>query len=176
MSQPLALSQLIKYYTQTDNKISKNQAFMYAGIIVGASVIHVFIGHNYMLALYQFGMRMRIACCSLIYRKSLRLQKSVLGGTTIGQMVNLLSNDVNRCDRAVMHAHNLWLCPLETLVILGILYALVGPVSTIGIFFMASFFPIQSKCLNIFKIVVLINIIFSVYGQKNFRISFKNCN
>ncbi|KAF2896737.1 hypothetical protein ILUMI_09444 [Ignelater luminosus] len=145
ISQPLALSQLIIYYTQAEDEelVNKSQALMYAGVIVGASFINVLAGHSYMLCLQHFGMKLRVAFCSLVYRKSLRLSKSVLGGTTIGQMVNLLSNDVNRCDRAVIHLHHLWLSPLETVVIVGILYNLLGLTSTVGILFMALFVPLQ---------------------------------
>ncbi|KAF2891777.1 hypothetical protein ILUMI_14396, partial [Ignelater luminosus] len=145
IAQPLALSQLITYFTQSQDKelVNKSEALMYAGIIVGASFINVLAGHSYMMCLQHFGMKLRVAFCSLVYRKSLRLSKSVLGGTTIGQMVNLPSNDVNRCDRAVINAHNLWLSPLETVVIVGILYDLLGFTSTVGILFMALFIPLQ---------------------------------
>lgn len=158
MSQPLALSQLIMYYTQSEDEelVNKDQALMYAGIIVGASFLNVLFGHSYMMGLQHFGMKLRVASCSLIYRKSLRLSKSVLGGTTVGQMVNLLSNDVNRCDRAVLHAHHLWLSPLETIIIVGILYSLLGLTSTIGILFMALFVPLQSKFEIISKVFRII--------------------
>ncbi|KAF2894912.1 hypothetical protein ILUMI_11261 [Ignelater luminosus] len=143
ISQPIALSQLITYYTDTENGISKDKAYYYSTAIVMASFLNVLGGHLYMLSIQQFAMTVRVATCSLIYRKSLKLNNSVLGGTTIGQMVNLLSNDVSRFDRAIHHAHNLWITPIETIIVVFLLYHFVGLTSTIGVLFMVLFVPFQ---------------------------------
>lgn len=145
MSQPLFISKLMEYYTPNQQTISKDTAYLYAGGIVFMSFVNVMFGHSYMLGLQHLGMRMRVACCSLIYRKSLRLSKSALAETTVGQMVNLLSNDVNRFDFAVIHLHNLWVAPLETILVLYFLYTTVGPSAISGIGILLLFIPLQSK-------------------------------
>jgi hypothetical protein len=68
-----------------------------------------------MLSQLNLGLKIRIAACSLIYRKSLRLSKSALINTTSGQVVNLLSNDVGRFELITMFCHYLWVGPVETL-------------------------------------------------------------
>ncbi|XP_031342126.1 probable multidrug resistance-associated protein lethal(2)03659 [Photinus pyralis] len=140
--QSLSLARLIAFFTHTGNE-SVTSSYMHAGIIVVCSYLNVLLGHNYMLLLHVFGMKLRIACCSLIYRKSLRVKKTELGAWSVGEMVNLLSNDVSRCDHAANHAHNLWVCPLETIIIIYILNDRLGFVSVIGILFMISFIPLQ---------------------------------
>jgi ATP-binding cassette, subfamily C (CFTR/MRP), member 4 len=70
-----------------------------------------------MLSNLNLGMKMRIAACSLIYRKSLRLSRSALINTTSGQVVNLLSNDVARFELIALFFHYLWVGPIVAIVV-----------------------------------------------------------
>ncbi|KYN29328.1 hypothetical protein ALC57_01233 [Trachymyrmex cornetzi] len=90
-------------------------------------------------------MKVRVACCSLIYRKTLKLTRTALGETTIGQAVNLLSNDVNRFDISIIFLHYLWLEPLESIIITYITFHLIdiGISSIFGIAFLLMFIPFQ---------------------------------
>lgn len=94
------------------------------------------------------GMKMRVACCSLIYRKTLKLSKTALGETTIGQAVNLLSNDVNRFDDAVLFIHYLWIGPLETIIVTYFLYVQVGFAAFIGVALLLMCIPLQGLFNN----------------------------
>lgn len=51
------------------------------------------------------------------FSQALRLSRGALGQSTSGQMVNLLSNDVNRMDVAVIFIHYLWIGPLQTAIV-----------------------------------------------------------
>lgn len=67
-----------------------------------------------------------IAPAGMIYRKALRLSRTALGDTTIGQVVNLISNDVGRLDVSVIHMNYLWLGPVEIGIITYLMYREVG--------------------------------------------------
>lgn len=135
----------MEYYSPNQKTISRNTAYMYAGGIVLATFLNTIFAHSYMLGLQHMGMKMRVACCSLIYRKSLKLSKSALVDTTVGQMVNLLSNDVNRFDMALTHLHGLWLTPIETIIVLYVLYTTLGLSALTGVGALLLFIPIQCK-------------------------------
>ncbi|XP_025834705.1 probable multidrug resistance-associated protein lethal(2)03659 isoform X2 [Agrilus planipennis] len=143
IGQPLALGQLIYFYKPGQKEITQAEAYWYAAAVVLCSLINVLVTHPYMQGMLHLGMKMRVASCSLIYRKALRLSKTALGQTTVGQVVNLLSNDVNRFDVAVIFAHQLWVGPLETIIVTYFMYQLVGISAVIGIFFLLMFIPLQ---------------------------------
>lgn len=101
------------------------EAYFYATAVVLASAFNVMLMHPYLLSQMHLGMKMRVALCSMIYRKSLRLSKNALGETTVGQVVNLLSNDVGRLDIAIIFLHFLWVGPIETICVTYLMYSKV---------------------------------------------------
>lgn len=139
--QPIFLGYLLEHYSSV--LVTKDSAYLYAGGVVLCSALLIFVMHPYMMGIFHMGMKMRIACCTLIYRKALRLSRTALGETTIGQAVNLLSNDVNRFDIAIIHLHYLWIGPLETIIIAYFMYDQVEVSALIGIAVLLMFIPLQ---------------------------------
>ncbi|KAK9296489.1 hypothetical protein QLX08_009536 [Tetragonisca angustula] len=140
--QPILIGRLLQYYSNIP-VMTKEDAYLYAGGVVLCSGFLIFITHPYMLGILHIGMKMRVACCTLIYRKVLRLSRTALGETTIGQAVNLLSNDVNRFDIALVQVHYLWIGPLETFIIAYLMYNEVELSAFVGIVILLLFIPLQ---------------------------------
>ncbi|XP_043284650.1 probable multidrug resistance-associated protein lethal(2)03659 [Venturia canescens] len=140
--QPLFLGRLLQFYSGENP--SATDAYLFAGGVIMCSAINIFVIHPYMMAILHMGMKMRVACCTLIYRKALKLSKTALGETTIGQAVNLLSNDVNRFDVAIIFLHYLWIGPLETIVVTYFMYQQVGLAAVIGVASLLMFIPLQA--------------------------------
>ncbi|XP_050313562.1 probable multidrug resistance-associated protein lethal(2)03659 [Anthonomus grandis grandis] len=143
IAQPIFLGQLLQFYMPNESEIGPEEALWYAGGVVLCSFGNIVISHPYMMGVIHLGMKLRVACCSLIYRKSLRLSKTALGQTTVGQVVNLLSNDVNRFDVAVLFAHHLWLGPVQTIICTYFMYLQVGLSAVIGVILLIVFIPVQ---------------------------------
>ncbi|XP_054726195.1 probable multidrug resistance-associated protein lethal(2)03659 [Anastrepha obliqua] len=139
--QPLFLLGLIAYYSQGGDNI--NTAYLYAAGVIFCSAVNVFIMHPYMLGTMHTGMKIRVAMCSMIYRKALRLSRTALGETTAGQVVNLISNDVGRLDLAMIFVHYLWIGPLETIFITYLMSIEIGVAASFGVAFMLLFIPLQ---------------------------------
>lgn len=99
---PLMLGQIIKYYADPGNN-DRSEAYMYAVGIIVCNFFSVLSNHLIMLSNLSLGLEMRIAACSLIYRKALKLGKNALIKTSSGQIVNLLSNDVSRSVKLFYH-------------------------------------------------------------------------
>lgn len=143
IAQPVFLGKLVEYYSP-GHSMKKEDAYIYAGAVVLCSALNVFVVHPYMMAILHMGMKFRVACCSLIYRKSLRLSKTALGETTVGQVVNLLSNDVNRFDVAIIFLHYLWIGPLATVIITYFMWVEISWAAVVGVGFMLAFIPLQA--------------------------------
>ncbi|XP_054091098.1 probable multidrug resistance-associated protein lethal(2)03659 isoform X2 [Zeugodacus cucurbitae] len=144
VTQPLFLGGLVNYYANPTNKDDKYTAYIYAMGVILCNALHVLLLHPYMLGMEHTGMKMRLAMCNLIYRKALRLNRTALGGTTTGHVVNLISNDVGRFDTSLMHLHVLWVGPLETAVVAVLMYREIGVASLFGVAAMLLFIPLQT--------------------------------
>ncbi|CAG9825034.1 unnamed protein product [Phaedon cochleariae] len=143
IGQPMLISKLVSFYGQSDTKINKLEVYTYAAIIVLSSLAQIICNHNYTMGVMTLGMKIRTAACSLIYRKALKLSKTALAETTVGQMVNLLSNDVGRFDFAVQNLHQIWMAPIETIIITYLVHSYVGFTGLVGAIFLLSFIPFQ---------------------------------
>ncbi|XP_055588125.1 probable multidrug resistance-associated protein lethal(2)03659 [Uranotaenia lowii] len=120
------------------------RAFLYAGGIVLTVVLPLAIFHVYQLFLLQIGMKIRIGCCALVYRKILQLRSCQSADGLSGRVINLMSNDVSRFDYAVIFFHDLWKGPVELIIVTGLVYDLMGPSGLIGIVLLLLFIPGQA--------------------------------
>ncbi|XP_050315625.1 probable multidrug resistance-associated protein lethal(2)03659 isoform X2 [Anthonomus grandis grandis] len=154
LSQPLLLSQLLKFY-EPNTTMTKNEAILYSALIVASPAIVMLCQHNFMWYQLVLGVKIKIAATTLVYRKALKLSRSALAETNIGQMVNLISNDVARFENLMKDIHPLWLSPIELLIILVLLYLYVGPYGLTGILLLLLFIPFQmwlGKKTSIFRL------------------------
>lgn len=67
---PLCLGGLVTYFAQQENElISKEYAYYYATGIVVFSIIPVLVFHPFIFYIFQMGIKIRVGCSSLIYKK-----------------------------------------------------------------------------------------------------------
>ncbi|XP_059609695.1 probable multidrug resistance-associated protein lethal(2)03659 [Phlebotomus argentipes] len=143
LGQPLLLRRLLLYF-RNDSNISHTEAIVCAIGIITLNGLGVFTSNHITFCGCHNGMKVRVAVCSLVYRKALRLSRAALGNVAPGKVVNLLSNDVNRFDMVSVFVNWLWSAPLLALTIGYILYELVGVPALIGIAIVLIVMPLQS--------------------------------
>jgi ATP-binding cassette subfamily C (CFTR/MRP) protein 4 len=78
--------------------------------------------------------------------QALRLSKTALGETTVGQAVNLLSNDVARFDRTFLVMAFLVIAPVETMIIVYFMWSKIGISAVIGVVSILLVIPVQGMC------------------------------
>lgn len=163
-SSPTYLFRALFYFSKDQSRISKEEAFFFATCIMMCSLVTVGIFHPYIMAGLHVGMQIRVACCSLIYRKvgfvhlylhlqtglqALRIKLTALGGETVGNTVNLMSNDVNRFDAAPLFLHYLWISPLQACLIAFFIYLEMGDAAFYGMSAVVVVAPLQSKVCSV---------------------------
>lgn len=114
-------------------------------IIVLASTILILSFHLFYLNVYNLSLKVRVAVSSLVYKKVLTLQKQHFQKVTTGQIINLLSNDINRIDLSLLALHYIWFVPLKIVVATVYLNIMFGFSSTFGIVGIVAFVLIQCK-------------------------------
>uniref|UniRef100_UPI0037E8F146 ATP-binding cassette sub-family C member 4-like n=1 Tax=Semicossyphus pulcher TaxID=241346 RepID=UPI0037E8F146 len=154
--QPLLLWKIIQYFENydPDDHRSLHMVYAYAAAMSISAFGITILQHLYYYVVQRIGMKMRVAMCHMIYRKALGLSSEAMGRTTTGQIVNLLSNDVNRFDEITLNLHYLWVGPLQAVVILVFLWYEIGPSCLAGMAVIVLMLPLQSwfgKLFGIFR-------------------------
>lgn len=140
------------FYSRESPKITYPAALGYAGAIVILSAINTLLYSKTYFVAFHNGLKVRVAVCSLIYRKSLRLSQTALDEISAGNIVNLLANDVNHFDWASFFVNTLWVGPLFAIFVSILLCYLVGYEALIGILVVFITVPILGMLTTCFQI------------------------
>ncbi|KAM4676151.1 cystic fibrosis transmembrane conductance regulator [Discoglossus pictus] len=133
--QPLLLGRIIASY-DPDNSHERSIAYYLAIGLCLLFVVRMLLLHPAIFGLHHIGMQMRIAMFSLIYKKTLKLSSRVLDKISTGQLVSLLSNNLNKFDEGLALAHFVWIAPLQVLLLMGLLWDLLEASAFCGLGFL----------------------------------------
>ncbi|KYN18976.1 hypothetical protein ALC57_08649 [Trachymyrmex cornetzi] len=144
MYQPLLLATLLRYFAINKEEWS-DEIYYSAGGIILLSIMDAFITHYCVHCSFHIGLKIKVACTALIYRKILKLSNSVLDSeTSVGQMVNFLSSDITRLEASLVDLHYIWIAPLQIIWITYITFFEIGWAALIGITVFLLFMPFQA--------------------------------
>ncbi|XP_065882476.1 ATP-binding cassette subfamily C member 4-like [Dysidea avara] len=114
-------------------KLVTRNAFLYAAGIALLGIAQALI-HAWALFLSSIlGMKIRVLLTAAIYDKSLHLSHSTIGQLSIGHIVNLASNDVQRYDLGVDFAHMWWIFLVTLPLLVYLLWSEIGPSCLVGL-------------------------------------------
>ncbi|RVE46268.1 hypothetical protein evm_009092 [Chilo suppressalis] len=143
---PLCLEGLINYFSPSHSGIPLTHAYLYALGVVGLMSLQATMLHPMLLWLLHMALKIRVACCSLVYRKLLRLDLNVGGKATeglAGHVINLLTTDAQRFDMAALFVMDLVRAPIESALIVYLMYRQIGVATLVGTAFILLFIPLQ---------------------------------
>ncbi|XP_061652405.1 multidrug resistance-associated protein 4 isoform X1 [Phyllopteryx taeniolatus] len=151
--QPVILGYIIRYFEDYDlhNQAALNETLCYAAGLSICTIGLAFLHHLYFFHVQRVGMKIRVAMCHMIYKKALCLSCFAMGKTTTGQIVNLLSNDVNKFDDVTIFLHFLWVAPLQAATVVGLLWLEIGPSCLAGMVVLMFLMPVQTLFGRLFS-------------------------
>ncbi|XP_067119194.1 ATP-binding cassette sub-family C member 4-like [Centruroides vittatus] len=128
-----------------DNRLEWNEYNIYVLLVgffaVTAVYMFTFDANVFMSEIY--GMKIKVAFCTLIYRKAIRLSLSSLEKSNVGQMVNLLANDVSKFLSTLYGMPYLVTNPFLIITTIAILWQYYGWTILVGYSAIFFFIPIQ---------------------------------
>uniref|UniRef100_A0AAR2K3Q2 Cystic fibrosis transmembrane conductance regulator n=1 Tax=Pygocentrus nattereri TaxID=42514 RepID=A0AAR2K3Q2_PYGNA len=151
--QPVFLGKLIQYFEKynPEDMGALYEAYGYAAGVSLSTLGLALLHHLYFYHVQRAGMKIRIAMCHMIYKKALCLSSVAMGQTTTGQIVNLLSNDVNKFDEVTIFLHFLWVGPLQAAAVIGLLWQEIGPSCLAGFAVLVFLMPLQTVFGRLFS-------------------------
>lgn len=141
MAIPLFISQILKYFDGTSDL--KN-TLIYATLMSIGIAINCVVHHPYFLGVGIYGMKIRLACAGLLYKKSFKLNLCGLNSESGGQLINLLANDGGRVEFMLFFVPYLFIGPLQAIFTVIMLIKLIDVTILSGLFIMVIAIPSQS--------------------------------
>ncbi|XP_050359934.1 ATP-binding cassette sub-family C member 4-like isoform X2 [Nymphalis io] len=129
---PLLFASLLDHWS-VNSDMTREVASYYAAGLIAANLLAAFFNHHGNFYCQQFGMKLRVATSTVMFRKIMRMNNGSLGETTAGKVVNLLSNDLQRFDLAFLFMHYVWIIPLQLAAVFYLGYAQAGYAAIIGL-------------------------------------------
>ncbi|CAH3114175.1 unnamed protein product [Pocillopora meandrina] len=142
VSAPLLIGRLLSYF-QPDPAISSTDAYITAALLSLCAFSEGALHAPNFFINQRCGLHLRLAAGSLIYRKALRLSHVSFIKTTTGQIVNLVTNDIQRLEWVTIFFHYTWVAPLMVVVIAILCWREIGIYILPGIFLFLLLGPFQ---------------------------------
>ncbi|XP_072376501.1 probable multidrug resistance-associated protein lethal(2)03659 isoform X2 [Diabrotica undecimpunctata] len=142
--QPYAISNLIAYFKTGQKSISKNDAYFYASLVLLQNIVRMVYRHNFTLYFQTFGIEVKTAFSSLLYRKALRLTPAALSEISLGNIVTLITKDVQTLRMSIWLFNEIWIAITQILVICVLLYMKIGLISFAGIGILLAAIPLEA--------------------------------
>ena len=143
---------LVYYFSEPDSEIFLNirtsnayvQSIAIAILISLNSMLIAVINSSSSYIGLCVGLQMRAICITAIFKKSLKMQQTLLHETSIGHIINLASNDVFKLDYGIYYWDYIWISPILTIVCLLVVIIYIGPIGLIGVGYIILHTPLQA--------------------------------
>ncbi|KAG0665915.1 ATP-binding cassette glutathione S-conjugate transporter ycf1 [Maudiozyma exigua] len=158
-TQPQLLRLLIKFvsdyngnmhgkYTFPTPKLPIVKGFMISISMFFVGFVQTCVLHQYFLNSFNTGMNIKSSLTAVLYKKSLVLSNEAQSTSSTGDIVNLMSVDVQKLQDLTQWCHLIWSGPLQIVFCLASLYNLLGNSMWVGVIILVVMMPANSYIMK----------------------------
>ena len=117
------------------------------GYAVSIALILAYLVFNHSISNYHgecSGIQLVTVCTSALFHKVIKLQQSTLHRTSIGHILNLISNDVYKLGFGVQYWNYLWISPILITLTVVVTLVYIGSIGLVGIVYFVLHIPVQT--------------------------------
>ncbi|KFD70131.1 hypothetical protein M514_02283 [Trichuris suis] len=144
---PLILRNLIQYMAIKELTLSYGIFFSFMLLLIG--IFQSLLLQTYHITMTRVGMNLKSILISAIFEKALRLSNESRKQTTAGEMINMMSADIERVLHVCPYLLLVWSAPLEVILALVFLWGNLGPSVFAGLGVMVLMIPINFAISNL---------------------------
>ncbi|KAI3842341.1 hypothetical protein MKW98_026131 [Papaver atlanticum] len=122
---PYLINDFVAFLSQKKN-YSVKTGYIIALAFLSAKMVEVIAQRQWIFGARQLGMRLRAALISHIYKKGLHLSSQSRQKHSSGEIINLMSVDINRITDFIWFMNTIWMLPIQISLATYILYINVG--------------------------------------------------
>ena len=157
MAQPFMLQALVTYLEQPldmkpdhEKYISFSTARLMASGIVITSIMLQVSRHYGLFLTATLGNKIRTAVSTMLYKKLLKMSSSSCKEADVGQILNIIANDLTRFEDLASDIHAIPLAPIITVMVIIFTYQLIRESCFVGLAVILLFMPIQAVMGRLF--------------------------
>ncbi|NXW99196.1 MRP1 protein, partial [Larus smithsonianus] len=134
-SVPKLLSLFLEFIE--DEEAPSWHGYFYAFAMFLLACLQTLFEQRYMYMCLVLGLRLKTAVTGLVYRKILVMSNASRKAATVGEIVNLVSVDVQKLMDLIIYFNGTWLAPIRIIICFIFLWQLLGPsaLASIAVFF-----------------------------------------
>jgi ATP-binding cassette subfamily C (CFTR/MRP) protein 1 len=133
LSNPVLLRWFLATFNEPTELSGASSGYELGILMLLVSMLQTFLGNHGFLIISTLGVKQRAVIMTVLYRKALRLSNESRQTSSVGQIVNLMSNDANRFPEFSMFVIRIWMVPIYLLIALAQLFSLLGAPAFAGV-------------------------------------------
>lgn len=157
LAQPFMLQVIIRYLEQPDgatpdypNYVSYQMAQVMSSLLVLSSFLLQVIRHYAWFMCSLSGNNIRTSVTALLYKKVLKMSKSSSIQVDMGQVINVIANDLSRFEDISTSLNAIPLAPIMSALTIWFTYDLISDSCFVGMFIIVMLIPVQAVMGRLF--------------------------